>query len=324
MNIFYTCDDNFVWLAGISMISICENNRDMGNIDFYLLGDNVSASNERILTELLQFYNRSFRLVNIPSLDIPDELTSSRWPKSAYTRLFSGLILPEDVESALYLDCDTIVTGSLKELEFIKLSHVVSGVKDCISSFYKKNIGLNGNSPYINAGVLLIDLKRLRGLNVKKLIADFFVKYKKTMFFADQDVLNGIFGGNIGCLHPRFNVMSILYNYSYEQLLLLRRPTNYYEESEIEVAKENPVIVHFTTNMTQIRPWYEGSTHPYSKEFDKYLRLSPWSNRVKIVPKKCSKEERIIKLISTLPFGLDLYVLGFLHSIVRPLIKRFF
>ena len=48
MIIFYTCDDNFVWLAGISIISICETNRELEQIDFYLLGDHISEKNKQL------------------------------------------------------------------------------------------------------------------------------------------------------------------------------------------------------------------------------------------------------------------------------------
>lgn len=46
MTVVYTCDDNFVWIMGISMISLFENNKDMKDLDVYLLGDHVSEDNK--------------------------------------------------------------------------------------------------------------------------------------------------------------------------------------------------------------------------------------------------------------------------------------
>jgi len=323
MVIFYTCDDNFVWLAGISIISICETNRELEQIDFYLLGDNISETNKQKMEDIVRPYERSFTLINVPILDVPDELTSIRWPRSAYIRLFAGLLLPQEVNRALYLDCDIIINGSLKALDGILLDYTMTGVKDCISSTYKENIGLDKNARYINAGVILMNIAKLREMNMKQCITDFFSQYSKKMFFADQDVLNGIFKGKVGILNPKYDVMTILYAYSYRELLCLRKPTNYYDEEDYEKAKSAPVIIHFTTNMTQIRPWIKGSKHPYAFLFDRYQALSPWANKEKEYRKPYTSSQKIMSLILSMPKYIGLPLLGFLHASLRPLLLKY-
>ena len=49
MNILYTCDDNYVWLMGISVISLFENNQNINEITVYLLGEKVKDKNKQIL-----------------------------------------------------------------------------------------------------------------------------------------------------------------------------------------------------------------------------------------------------------------------------------
>ena len=46
MNVLYTCDDNYVWLMGISTISLFENNKTIEDLQVYLLGDNISQENK--------------------------------------------------------------------------------------------------------------------------------------------------------------------------------------------------------------------------------------------------------------------------------------
>ena len=46
MNVMYTCDDNYVWLMGISTISLFENNKTIEDLQVYLLGDNISQENK--------------------------------------------------------------------------------------------------------------------------------------------------------------------------------------------------------------------------------------------------------------------------------------
>ena len=50
MNILYTCDDNYVWLMGISVISLFENNQNINEITVYLLGEKVKDKNKVITT----------------------------------------------------------------------------------------------------------------------------------------------------------------------------------------------------------------------------------------------------------------------------------
>jgi len=323
MNIEYTCDDNFVWLAGISMISLFETNKNIKEINVYLLGDNVSDKNKGILKEISSKYSRNFFPIDIPKLDIPEILCSQRWPRSAYTRLFSGQLLPKDIKSILYLDCDTIITNDLSQLENIKIEDkIVYGVKDCIGKLYKENIGLSENTVYINAGVLMFNIEKMRNVNMSEKISIFLNKYAKKMFFADQDVLNGIFKGEVGILDPKYDLMTLLYSYSYNEIRSLRKPTAYYSKEEIEEAKKNPYIVHFTTCMLNMRPWFHGSNHPYSRLFDMYWTMSPWSKMPYQVKKKNSKEDKMLKILLSMPNKIGISILGILHSNLRPLLVR--
>ena len=71
MTVVYTCDDNFVWIMGISMISLFENNRDMENLEVYLLGDHVSDTNKDVLLGIANKYGRTCSFVDVPDLKIP-------------------------------------------------------------------------------------------------------------------------------------------------------------------------------------------------------------------------------------------------------------
>lgn len=47
MNVMYTCDDNYVWLMGISTISLFENNKTIEDLQVYLWGT-ISVKRTRI------------------------------------------------------------------------------------------------------------------------------------------------------------------------------------------------------------------------------------------------------------------------------------
>ena len=315
----YTCDDNYVWLMGISMISLFENNKGIDEINIYLMGDGISSSSKEKLSVIVEQYGRTINVIDVPKLIIPDTLYSQRWPMSAYTRLFSGEMLPKKLGKVLYLDCDTLITNDISELWNLDISEfTIYGIKDCIGKAYKENIGLNGKDVYINAGVLLLNLDKLRAVNITRCIDGFLKKYKNVINYSDQDVLNGVFSGQIGTLNPRYNCMTLLYAHEYEEIKILRHPTNYYEKKEIESAKLDPAIVHFTTFLLSIRPWYKDSHHPYAKQFEKYKAESPWDDREFSVMLFNSFENRIMFFLQKIPKMLSLHTIGFLHSYIQP------
>ncbi len=324
MNILYTCDNNYIWLMGISVISLFENNKLMKNLMVYLLGENISEDNKQILRKISKKYEREIIIIDVPKIDIPETLVTTRWPLSAFTRLYAGQLLPVEVKKVLYLDCDTIIVNSIAELEGFDISKaIVYGVKDCISKSYKKNIGLEANDLYVNAGVLLLNLEKLRKVNIKETINNFMNKYEYLINYADQDILNGIFSDEIGILDPKFDVMTIDVVYTHNEIMSLRKPSNFYSESELRKAVSSPVIIHYTTNMKVVRPWYSNANHPLTTEFRKYLQISPWKDKKLNVMSFTAKEAKIIGLIMKLPDFIAHYILGLIHSDIKPFVIRF-
>lgn len=296
-----------------------ENNKDMVDLHVWLLGGNISDDNKRTLESIAEKYNRQITVIDVPPIDIPKALVSARWPLSAFTRLYAGELLPKELDKILYLDCDTIIKGSLSKLESRDVSgKIFWGIKDCVGKEYKKNIGIGPNGIYINAGVLLMNLHELRKFSINEKLDSYMAKYERLINYADQDVLNGAFNGSIGFLPPEYDVMSIVATYTYEEIVKLRWPTNYYSKDEIEKAVAEPIIIHYTTNMRTVRPWFSNTNHPYAQVFWKYKIMSPWKDREMSEMSFGSKEAKIVGLIEKLPRGLAINILGWLHASIKP------
>lgn len=58
MNICYFCNDYYVPQTGISTISVCENNRAVEELVFYLVSKDISTNNIDILNSIFQSYDR--------------------------------------------------------------------------------------------------------------------------------------------------------------------------------------------------------------------------------------------------------------------------
>lgn len=323
MNILYTCDNNYIWLMGISMISVFENNGLINDLRVYLIGENISEDNISKLNKLAEKYSREFVYIPLPELNIPESLCSTRWPKSAYTRLFSAEILPKEIDKIVYLDCDVIVSGDISDIEkYLLPGTVFCGVKDCIGKYYKINIGMKRGEAYINAGVMVINVDSLRKLDIKEKINGFLNKYSQIINYADQDLLNGCFKNEISTLPLEYDVMTSVACWKYNQLKAMRMPDTFYTLEEYKSAKKNPKIIHYTTNMLTVRPWFSNSSHPFKEQFIKYFKISPWAN-IKFADMKFKGNKNfILKVCLSFPLVIACPMIGCIHSYLLPQIKR--
>ena len=319
MNVMYASDNNYAWLMGVSMVSLFENNRESKEINVYLFGDKISSGNVDMLNRAAEQYGRKLEIIDVNKLTLPEKLYSGRYPKSAFSRLFAYDLLPKEIGRVLYLDCDIIVDSGIEDL----YNHAMDGkiiwaVKDCVSKAYKQKIGIKGEDVYINTGVMLMNLEKMRKFPMAERITAFVDRFAGVMDYADQEIVNGIFQGEFGILPPQWNVMTQFNQYSYEQLRWIRHPHRYYSADAIEYAKRHARIFHYTTCMLNIRPWFGNSRLNNAHVFNRYLRMSPWYGVDKKEMNFSDKKYKTMKLLGYLPEPVTNFSLGMIHAYLRP------
>ena len=114
MNIVYAADNNFVDVLYASIKSLYNTNHDL-KINLWIIADNVSDENKNKINDLSQEYGQR-KICWVDNVEIPYKLQLDRGSASAFSRLLLGSILPKNISKVLYLDSDTIVMNSLKEL----------------------------------------------------------------------------------------------------------------------------------------------------------------------------------------------------------------
>lgn len=318
MNILYTCDNNYVWQMGISLVSLFESHPNK-KINIYLICTGLSEVNKEKLNELVDKYSQNIRYIDLSELSLCPILKSNgRWPLICYARLFAYKVL-KDVNRLLYLDCDTVVLSNIESLFSDKYSSFpIYGAKDFIGDYYKKLIGMSKNSVNINGGVILFNLNLYKELNPDDKIISFLKDYGKRISYADQDVLNGTFWREFGFLDAKYDVMSIMKCFSYSEILKLKHPTACYTKKEVDEASHSPCIIHYTGNYRFKRPWFHNSNHPYKNYFDYYKKLSPWKDLILQDSQIESKEIVIANKIRKLPSWFSCSLLGFFYCYIRP------
>jgi len=165
MNIFNFCSDSFASVAAVSLVPIMENNKAFDRIEIYTVDDGISDQNKSELEKLVRTYNRVIHFIKAPDPSIIFEYSfKTRYQMGhSYSRMCIGTILPDHVEKVLCLDSDTLILDSLSELWNIDMGqHIMAGVSECINlKSYGRRFQLDIDNIYCNAGILLVDLKKM-------------------------------------------------------------------------------------------------------------------------------------------------------------------
>lgn len=163
--------------------------------------------------------------------------------EAAYFRLFIPEVICE-YDKCIYLDCDIIVHGDLKELFEIDLgNHYLAGVKDCHiiadtprEREHQRILGLLTRNKYINSGVLVMGLEKLRQ---DKMFSRFMEQIKKENWYEDQDVLNV-------CCYPYIKILPLKYNlfHFYQGAAIRYLYELPYDKSDFDFDHDVPYILH--------------------------------------------------------------------------------
>lgn len=246
-------DQNYVEMTGVMLRSVI----DRGEIPaakILVLGRYLSDRDEQNLRACvsgseIQFIDIAEPLKSLSSL--PERI----WPHTTYGRLFAPDLI-SDVGRMLYLDSDTIVNRSLRELlDFSMQGHAIAAVPDGT-----REVAHLPRDPTIegfNAGVLLFDLDEWRRRGLSKKILRWPFDNLAIMKYNDMDALNGVIGGNYAHLGPGYNLQSERGG---------RRNAIPFEEA---------YIIHFTG---ETKPNMKECKHPAREIFLDSRSRTPWAN----------------------------------------------
>ncbi|MDR1491030.1 MAG: glycosyltransferase family 8 protein, partial [Desulfovibrio sp.] len=181
-----------------AMSSIFENTRDPVRVHL-ICDETVDPEHRDIFTVLGGRYGQEIIFYHIPP--VPQAVlgnTRSIFGKGTLFRLFIPELIHE--ERVLYLDCDVICTMDVRAVFDLPTGSVpMAGAPDTglrgdrKLSLYLRSLGLDPKS-YVNAGVLLMDLEKIRhGYAELKDRTLSFIAEKRGLRSPDQDALNKYF-----------------------------------------------------------------------------------------------------------------------------------
>lgn len=321
-NVVYATDNKFIPVLGTSIISLLINNTDAHSISITILGSKIKQSNKNKISQICwKFKNAKLYWIDVDSIKekIGINVKSDRGSYSQFSRLFIGTLLDDNLDKILYLDSDTLVLSSIRELWNIKLQNNIAAVlTDAFDKYYYDNFQMNSDSIIFNSGVMLIDLRKWRNYGIEKLAINYINQKNGTVSQGDQGILNYVLKDLVLPFNPKYNLVSIFYDLTYKEIYMYRKPYKFYSEEEITLAKKDPVIVHFTSSFYSIRPWYKNCNHELKDSWNFYYKKTPWSNTK--LPKDKRKEKQIINYCFNNYGKKEILLIGGLfQKYVRPL-----
>lgn len=298
MDILYQADENYAVFGGVSICSLFENNQDVEEICVHFLASGFDEKIKSQLKELEEKYHRQIIIYDaelIKKRVIKTGAAIHDGSYATYYKLFLEEFIPLDIERLLYLDDDTIVLGSLKELFTLQMGKSQLAIaRDCDPlPFYDQTPEEKKRCRY-NCGVMLINMKNWRENGCQKQIEEYMKSH--TNYCHDQDILNRLYYEQIMPLPFEYNVTPILYTFSVRQYFTMYKPKDYYSMDEVKAGIQNIKIAHFF-HWCGESAWSKGTLHPYRKLFQYYLSSSPWNDTYIPQKKQLNRVYRIEKFL---------------------------
>lgn len=256
MDVVCAADNNYVEHCTVMLTSLFETNPGE-DFTIHLLSDGMSDEGIASIEKAVRSFGGRFHAYRID----PEVLkrcpikTTDHLSLATYNRLLMAELLPPEVDRALYLDCDIVIDGPLRELLETPLDgYALAAVEEmgCSLPDVYERLGYEPRYGYFNAGVLLVNLAYWRHIDSVKLFFDYIAANSDRIVAHDQDVLNALFHDKCLHLNCRWNAEEAFYHRS-----VLKR-MGY--DVQLRRTLRRPAVLHYTWKP---KPWNPGCRHPF-------------------------------------------------------------
>ncbi|MEL7568547.1 MAG: DUF4422 domain-containing protein [Eubacteriaceae bacterium] len=272
----FATDDNYALQTYVAMHSIMKHSSSGSVYRFIIMSPSSLSENSKqmMLAITEQYESCTVEFIDTLNDFIGVDIHISHITAPTYYRLRLPKYLL-DCDKIIYLDSDILVCDDLQKLYDINIEdYYVAGVKALGYHVridieeYCINNGLQNIDRYINAGVLLMNLKKIRQDGLDKKFIEMSTQHFESQ---DQDIINIACYARIKTLPFRFNVMTKYYKWKQPMY------KGVYSQKEIEEAWSKPLIIHFAD---KIKPW-DDFYSPLAKIWWDYLENTPMRGRIR-------------------------------------------
>lgn len=265
INVTFLTDDKYFHCTYIAITSLIDSKNPETFITINIFICNLSNLQRR----LLENFNNIDIKINIVDIDISKYNCFKNVHHVTPTSLakFDFAEILKDTGKTLYIDGDVIINKDLSELYNIDINKFyLAATREYRAEMWKYQ-QLLGTKYYINSGVMLLNLKKMREDN----LSNRFFEIKKTQpsswLCQDQDVINYVCADKIMYLPPIYNYtvgIIIQENYSIDEI------NNFYDTNykNFQDLYNKSLIVHYAGNL---KPWNSSNLPKDMKKKYRYI-----------------------------------------------------
>ncbi len=275
--VFFTIDNNYAPYLAAALSSLSKNSSNEREYKITVIHESLSSENMKKIKKLqkenieIEFAEMKKGLAMVVD-KLGNRLRCDYFTLTIYFRLFIANMFPE-LDKAVYIDSDVVLLSDIAELYDIDIGeNIIGAVRDTSVSevselvhYMEEAVGVRGEE-YINSGVLLMNLKKMRELDLEGHFLSLFTSYSFDTIAPDQDYLNAICNGKIYYLPEVWDTMPR------------------------EGAEDDPgaKLIHY--NLFS-KPWcYDGIQ--YGEYFWKYAESSGYYDRLREIKDGYSDEKK--------------------------------
>lgn len=240
INVAFGVTKDWLQYTYILICSILSNASADDSYKFYILCDSVDDNFSKTVNALDSIKKSEYKFIIMDNSWFEGAIHDPLGVSSSYRLKLPSLV---DDDKILYLDSDTIANSDIAELYNYNIEdYYLAAVEDKTSDLMSPRVKLTPEEgPFVNGGVLLMNLKKFREDNLEEII---FKKLRESYFYTDQDVINDICRKKILSLPLKYNLMCI------------KCDSFFYKsrKDELKMAKQSPVIIHYIA-----KPWIRPS-----------------------------------------------------------------
>jgi len=196
--IFFSTDDNYIPYLDVAVSSLIANASKKYNYRLIVLNTGLCPESMAKVKRnerpgfCIEFFDISRHVENIKA----HFKNVYHFSVVTYYRLFIASLFPQ-YERIVYLDCDLVVLGDISQLYYTELGENILGAASEqfvqntkeFREYAEKALGVNPDE-YVNAGVLLINLKEFRKQRIEESFIRLITEYDFDLLDPDQAYLN--------------------------------------------------------------------------------------------------------------------------------------
>ena len=246
MNILVTLDSGYIKPLCVmlrSLLSVHQNTY----FNIFVMNKSLTEDDYDFLNKKLGCRGYFLHDIKVDDDMLKDAPVTDRYPHEMYYRIFAAKFLPRHIDKVLYLDPDLVVIKNLENLYSTEMGDnffaAASHVNKPLQKINEIRLQMDSKGPYINSGVMLMNIKLLREKQDYREVFEYIEKNKNILFLPDQDIISAIYADRIVAIDP------YIYNMTER---MLHSPKSLINDVDMDWVKQNSAIIHYCGRN---KPW---------------------------------------------------------------------